>query len=94
MKLGLAVVAIVLARKAQLKEGANESGEGALPATASSAVQRDPRCPGRGSQVRRDGRSPVGRTQAQEGGCFSAEAPPNLKPDDDKAAARSSRTQN
>ena len=29
----------------------------------------------------------MARKQAEEGGCFSAEAPPNLKPDHDKAAA-------
>ena len=37
--------------------------------------------------MRRDSRSPLARKQAEEGGCFSAEAPPNLKADHDKAAA-------
>ena len=67
------------------KEGA---GEGALRRDCKQrSPAGDPCCPNRGSQVRRDSRSPVARKQAEEGGCFSAEAPPNLKPDHDEAAA-------
>ena len=52
MRLGLAVVAVGLARKGQLKEGA---GEGALRRDCEQrSPAGDPCCPGRGSQVRRD----------------------------------------
>ena len=85
MKLGFAVVAVGLARQGQLKEGAGEGAPRRHCEQRSPAG--DPCCPGRGSQMRWDSCSPVARKQAEESGCFSTEAPPNLKPDHDKAAA-------